>query len=137
MAKYRSGLGFIIGIVVVFLLYLSSPAPVYRPAGVFLPATDMPRLQPQIPSSVSFLPKQAGWGAEQRLGWVSVELHDPSASANKRQELEAELRMLAAHVGGNAILLSSLFNTGQYGASSSQASWQGSGEVVFIPPRTT
>jgi hypothetical protein len=132
MAKNRSGIAFIIAIVVLILLYFTVPAPVSQPRGLFLPGLTYHPYPVKKASDVQWLVYPPAWGSYPQLGSVSFEFKDASGSAEKRQEIMNAMKAAAAKAGGNAVVKQQLFNTGDY-TGPSQARWVGRGVVILVP----
>jgi hypothetical protein len=132
MAKHRSGLGFIIAVVVLALLYVSIPTVNYEPRGLFLPGLTYHPYKAQKPSDVTWLIYPPAWGNYPQLGVVSFQLTDSDSSSQKRELIMNAMKEAAAKVGGNAVVKQQLFNTGDY-MGPSQARWIGTAVVILVP----
>lgn len=132
MAKNRNLIGFLAGVVVLFLVYWSCPSVEYQPHGVFLPAVHAQPLPPQHTKVVKWLLYPPAWGSYPQLGYISMEFHDAKGLSAGRQQLITAMQALAAQAGGNAIVKEQLFSSAQY-TDSSQALWYGKGLVIRAP----
>jgi len=117
-----------IGLLAVIILLFTVPSHPLVPKGIILPAKKT--LSPTAPADVLFY--QGTPGDNQKLGYISIELHVHKGQSPKQAESAVldKAKALAASVGANGVVVNQFFRTRAMSTPSALALYIFNGEAV-------
>ena len=128
----RSLVSVIVAAIVVLIVYLLVPATPILPCGIFLPINKA--LAPIPPTQVTFYNADSAPLAYQKIGYINVQFHTKSVTAEGEKQLEQYIRQLAAKVGANGVVINLFGHTLPGQVPTSQASYVFRGLAVYAVP---
>lgn len=133
-AYQRSLIAFIVGIIVVVILYFLVPAPDRGPRGILLPMgkTKAPISSDQV---VFYNSSSLGY-AYRKVGYINVQYHSITPTAQSEQILANSVKQLAAAAGANGVIITLFGHTLPNEVPNSQASYVFRGEAIDVPGST-
>lgn len=98
----RTLIGTVIGLIVVFIIFLLSPTIIYKPRGIYLPLT--PSSKPSLAANVIIYPPDNAPSLVKTLGFISIEMHADQLDLDTQQQILHYAQDLAAKNGGAGII---------------------------------
>ncbi len=133
-AYQRSIIALIVGIIVVVILYFLVPAPDMGPRGILLPTGKL--MAPISSDQVVFYNSSSFGASYQKVGYINVQYHSITPTAQNEQVLANYVKQLAAASGANGVIITLFGHTLPNEVPNSQASYVFRGEAVYTAPNT-